>query len=298
MSEITETALESINKQSTNSQKRQRRHEWYDYKRNREYRFQIQQIGRPIQSILLKSSEKKIPFPMEDLVYDGERTSSPGQLTLLLTENFRQWFQANPEEKGRDWKSLLEKEELFKQLAESRGIKDHDVINTLWRAIDKRPDTSKLKTFQDQVQKTPTEAEFMRQIEQASQDSAGGMTGLSYSMLKDLPIAAKIVMYKALVQAWDDKTTPESWKWRWIHPIPKQADPDLTQLRPICLLECLRKLWSRIFVQRIANFLQEQKVLHKGQFSGKGGGTDAAVMEFAAALETAKERSSEIFISS
>ena len=123
------------------------------------------------------------------------------------------------------------------------------------------------------------------------------MSDFSYSMLKDLSREIKHQIYKSLVEAWEKKETPEAWKWKWLLPIPKQENPDLSQLRPICLLEALRKLWSRIFVQRIANFLHAQKILHQGQFSGRGGGTDAAVLEFAAALETAKERAAEIFIS-
>ena len=82
---------------------------------------------------------------MEDLVYDGVRTSSPGQLTLLLTENFKQWFQAKPGEKDRDWGRVLENETLFRQLADSRGIKEGHTIDALWKSIAKRPDSNKLQ---------------------------------------------------------------------------------------------------------------------------------------------------------
>ena len=138
---------------------------------------------------------------MEDIVYDGVRTTSPKQLSLLLTENFKQWFQAKPEEKDRDWKSALENETVFRQLAQSRGIKkEHEhAVDALWKSIAKRPDTNKLQAFQEQVQKTPTEQKFLRQIEHASQDSAGGMSELTYSLLKDLPSLAKKRIYEALV---------------------------------------------------------------------------------------------------
>ena len=92
-----------------------------------------------------------------------------------------------------------------------------------------------------------------------------------------------------LVDNWSNNAIPEDWKWRWLLPIPKVPDPTLSQLRPICLLEVLRKLWSKIFVQRINDFMQQEAILHPGQHSGKGKGTDSAVLEFAAILETAKE---------
>ena len=76
------------------------------------------------------------------------------------------------------------------------------------------------------------------------------------------------------------------------------ADPTVSQLRPLCLLEVLRKLWSKIFVQRIADFVSQQQIFHQGQHSGKGKGTESAVLEFAAGLETAKELKTDIYISS
>ena len=44
--------------------------------------------------------------------------------------------------------------------------------------------------------------------------------------------------------------------------------------------------------------MHKEQVLREGQHAGRGKGTDSAVLEFAAALETAKENRSQIYISS
>ena len=64
------------------------------------------------------------------------------------------------------------------------------------------------------------------------------------------------------------------------------------------LTEVLRKLWSKLFVRRITDYLHEAGCMNQHQHGGKGKGTDSAVLEFLATLETAKEYKTELFLSS
>jgi hypothetical protein len=63
-------------------------------------------------------------------------------------------------------------------------------------------------------------------------------------------------------------------------------------------LEVIRKIWSVIFVNRINDFHFNQNISHQGQHCGRGKGTTTAVHEFIAAVETAKELKTELFVTS
>ena len=233
---------------------------------------------------------------MEDLKHQGERITKPGELFKILTENFREWFHAHPSYLDDD--SCLRDRQLFESMTASQNIPSTQ-SDLLWAAITSSPATSDTTiAFQREATRTPTYYEYKNEVKWASTDSAGGMSELTYAMIKSWPEHIHKSIYDGLCATWTQKEIPEAWKWRWLQPIPKAPDPTVTQLRPLCLLEVLRKLWSKIFVKRIANYVDQHQILHRGQHSGKGKGTESAVLEFAATLETAKEFKSDLYISS
>jgi hypothetical protein len=225
-------------------------------------------------------------------------SSEPGEIAATLTENFSKWFLADIQQQEPEEDQWLYNEDMFR-IETARLHIPKDEATLIWNAMSKVSlDKRKILAFQEEVMVTPTLEQFISEVNKGSPNSTGGMSGFTYAMLKGLPDRARKAIYESLVEVWDAKHIPRSWKWRWLLPIPKVEDPSPEQLRPLGLLEILRKLWSSIFVQRISAHIHKHNQLHRGQHSGKGKGTESAVIELAASLETAKEFRTQIYVSS
>jgi hypothetical protein len=195
------------------------------------------------------------------------------------------------------WQDLLEPEEAFCDRYRSTGVPDH-LLCTVWQAL--RPKVSQEeREANNNIMDAPSFDDFKAALQAGAPDSAPGPSGLSYNMMKLWSDDIKRKVYGHLIEMWKSHTVPDYWKWRWLAPIPKTEDPSLTDLRPIVLIESLRKVWASIFVRRIRTYWDDTGILHPGQHGYlRGKGTDTAVVEVLNALETAKEYKSPIFMSS
>jgi hypothetical protein len=228
---------------------------------------------------------------------DGGWISQPGRITETLRDTFHKWFTIEQDTDGDD-DQWLYNNALFLQVTDTENI-PRNIAMKIWNAMQSsQTSNSRQERFQHEVMQTPTLYEYMKEVSSRSVTSAGGMSGLTYGMLRSIPHHVHLSIYQALTESWETNSIPDSWKWRWLLPIPKVIDPLPTQLRPLCLLEVLRKLWSSLFVSKISMYMHKEQVLHSGQHAGKGKGTDSAVLEFASSLETAKENRSQLYISS
>ena len=288
-------AITLVQRSSTSKLFQQRRNEFRAYSSQREYLYQVQKIGNPIKSIL---KTNRINYNMSSICLGDSWSSDPGEIAAILTENFSKWFLADVQQDEPEEDAWLYNEDMFRIEAERLSIPQIETT-LIWNSMVKvNLDKKNVLAFQSNVMKTPTFDQFLNKVDQGSPNSTGGMSGFTYAMLKGLPRTVLKAIYEALVEAWDSKHIPQSWKWRWLLPIPKVEDPTPCQLRPLGLLEILRKLWSSIFVQRISDHIHKHNLLHRGQHSGKGRGTESAVLELAASLETAKEFRTQIYVSS
>ena len=97
--------------------------------------------------------------------------------------------------------------------------------------------------------------------------------------------------YDFLSNLWKEKHIPTCVKWRWLALIPKIPGSDkLTDMRPISLLEIMRKLWNAFFARKVAKFLRAQSIPHPSQHAyWARSGTDAASLEVTNALEMVLE---------
>jgi len=146
---------------------------------------------------------------------------------------------------------------------------------------------------------TPPSYEAFTAALARGQGTAGGVTGLSYTMAKHWPDMVKRKAYEALLLIWQDRTVPAYWKWRWLIPIPKCPDPGLADLRPIMLLEVLRKAWTSIIVREIMEVIEAEGVLSGSQHAFRGHrGTDSASLSLRNALEQARFLSQDIYLAS
>ena len=84
----------------------------------------------------------------------------------------------------------------------------------------------------------------------SKKDSVAGLSGFSYNMPKIAPLPVTAI---CLCAVWVNKKVPEHHKWRWLLPIPKITSSELTDLRPLSLVEVTQKLWASILMRKVSH---------------------------------------------
>ena len=113
----------------------------------------------------------------------------------------------------------------------------------------------------------PTLDELTEAIRRAKTNSSAGMNGVSYNMLKKLPSELIANIHYCLTRIWAEKGTLDWWSDRWLVAIPKK-EQDVTKvgdLRPLILVDTIRKLWCKILLQRILEVWKRNDLLRHAQ---------------------------------
>jgi hypothetical protein len=257
-------------------------------------REESRQVGklRPVLASMLGPYRKgREGYTMETLRINDHIKADPIQIHQVLTENFRKWFAEPTEGRQREWQTFSTDDE-FIERNKFLNIPDQ-VLKTIWSSLQNKAE------IDESLANTPTYEEFSKAIDHMAKDSAPGMSGLSYNMMRVWGDEIRKRIYEDICELWERGEFPAQWKQRWIVPIPKKSDPDIGDLRPLMLMEALRKVWGSIFVRRIQKKWKDTKILQPNQFGGiPGKGTDGAVFEFLNVAETARERKTPIYVTS
>jgi len=90
---------------------------------------------------------------------------------------------------------------------------------------------------------------------------------------------------------WETKTIPDSWTTRWILLKPKDPTKPYTpgNLRPLTLIESLRKVWERILLNRIHKVWDRFPALHASQHCGRKKGTTSPLLQLINLMENREE---------
>ena len=259
--------------------------------RRREESRQAGKLRPVLESMLGPYRKRKEGYTMETLRINEQTKTDPKEIHDVLTKHFQEWFATPEGNVSRVWEVHGDCHEFIERNAHL-NVPD-DVLATIWTSL-------QTKAEEDQtLLQTPTIEEFNDAINHMAKDSAPGLTGLSYNMMKVWDDDTRLRIYNDILTLWNDGCFPEEWKDRWLVPIPKKPDPDISDLRPLTLMDALRKTWGSIFVRRIQKKWADEHLLQPNQYgSVKGKGTDGAVAEFLNAAETAKERSTPLYITS
>ena len=138
----------------------------------------------------------------------------------------------------------------------------------------------------------------MEAVNLKRRDTAGGLTGATYTQMSFWPDSVHRAVYQSLSKMWPSRHTPGWWKNRWLVPLAKPGLPQTPKnLRPICLVEVMRKLWMSITINRIKTVWEKHGILDESQhgFRGKRG-TDSALLCVINELERARsEHSTRLF---
>lgn len=123
----------------------------------------------------------------------------------------------------------------------------------------------------------------MSELESVSRDlkdTAPGIDGIPYSLLRNLPQEGKVMVTNYFNEILRTGDVPDDWKKTVLVPVLKpKKDPSVAEsYRPISKLVTTRKLFGRILVRRLERWLEQKKVIPKNQFAfRRGRGTQDAV---------------------
>ena len=145
-----------------------------------------------------------------------------------------------------------------------------------------------------------TFAEFDAAIRHSSTSTSPGFSGLSFNMIKRWPEDLKRQVFDALSVLWAERTTPAGWKIRMMCLKPKTDDmyPAKEDLRPLALLESLRKLWERILLNRMQRVWETHHPFTENQHFGPNRSTSDALLTLRNVIEEAHVMEQPLYVSS
>jgi hypothetical protein len=142
---------------------------------------------------------------------------------------------------------------------------------------------------------------FDKAISIRSNNKSPGITGFTINMMKQLNPDVRSYIFDLLNDMWVVKYIPEWWKDRWVVLVPKVTTQHvpLDKLRPICLLETTRKVWTAMLMTKIMGVLNKHGVLQDQQAGFRSGfSTEVSLMQFINTLEQAEQNQSTLYYNS
>ena len=177
-----------------------------------------------------------------------------------------------------DWKPYVDDINLFLAAFEDSNIPTRYLL-IIHRALQPIPQAALIHEELEQLlEHPPTLEDFKKGIRQTKANSAPGPSGLTNNMTKSWPESTVAYVHGCLSKFWTNSTIPAQQKWKWLHNIPKKPvdTPKLSDLRPLMLIEVLRKHWCSHIATTIKGVLLKHKALndsHHGYIAGRGTGT-------------------------
>ena len=252
-------------------------------------------LKRVIASILQKDSELYALHSLQ--VEQGLLTDAP-TIHNMVTEHFTAWYRSPSPPV--DWPSFLQDRTAFQAHADSKAIPAH-LTHLLWEAFTLPLQHTVLQHELSQALRAPpTLAEFQAAVRHHKGSTAPGATGLTYNMVKGWPDPVILRVHELLSRAFAGPT-PTWLQWGWLCPKPKDPSSPITLdgLRPLMLLEVLRKIWVLIYVRKIVQHWEAHRALTHSQHGfRRGHGTDSALLVHLNCLEHARHTNSPLFLSS
>ena len=197
---------------------------------------------------------------------DKELISDPKEVLESTAKHFRKQFKKRNfrgEEISEEWKKTYEpipriQEKLYKNL-NSKITKDE------WESM-----LSKLKA-----------------------NTAPGISGISYTLIKQAGADSQEAFRNFASRCIESGEIPLKWKIGQTYPIPKDTEwgYDLSNIRPIALLETFRKCVTKVFTTKLEKIIRENNLLERPNYAGlRGGSTENPIHVLSMIIEEAKER--------
>ncbi len=142
-------------------------------------------------------------------------------------------------------------------------------IPTEWEKI-YTPDDSIDPSIYNSLMHPPTEEEWSSIIRALPNEKAPGPSKISNEMLKHLGPFTFKCFWIIICRCLSLNLAPSRWNLAFVYPIPKPKpwEYNLTNTRPITLLECPRKALTKLINKRLLNILSSNNILKGNNFAG------------------------------
>ncbi|GBC01887.1 hypothetical protein RclHR1_04370008 [Rhizophagus clarus] len=136
-------------------------------------------------------------------------------------------------------------------------------------------------------------------LQDINKNSAPGTSGITYQLMCHLPptfVEVILALYRTIFLT---GLVPADWKFSTIFPIPKpeKFEYNMANVRPIALLEVVRKIFTKFISTQLSDILQDHNVLYNANYCGlKGESTASPIRLINNLIEDAKENSKELWI--
>src|SRR6266498_3104700 len=116
----------------------------------------------------------------------------------------------------------------------------------------------------------PSWEDWLLVIKELPSGKAAGKSGISYEMIKHLSEEMQISVYNLVCSSISTGRIPDAWNEATVYPIPKLKpfNANLSNTRPITLLETVQKITVSIINKRLSTILRDNNVLKGNQFAG------------------------------
>ncbi|OXE37212.1 MAG: hypothetical protein CGW95_02890, partial [Phenylobacterium zucineum] len=217
-----------------------------------------------------------------------------------VTDHFRDWYTPALEDTT-NWPQLLADPQQFHRHTADKGIPAH-LSNILWSALTEVPRVEGARQeLATALAEPPSLDEFQSAIQEHKASTSPGATGMTYNMVRAWPPAVTLFAHNSLSALWHTGQLPDWMKWSWLCPKPKDPEAEVTLqgLRPLILLEVLRKIWVGIVIKKITRAWDRHGLLSDAQHGFRHcRGTDSALLQFINAREHSEATNTPLFTSS
>ena len=112
-------------------------------------------------------------------------------------------------------------------------------------------------------------------IKNLPKNKIAGPSGITNEMLQHADKKIQKLLWKLICMILELNFFPQDWKLAYIYPIPKvdNWNYDITQTRPITLLDVIRKSLVKLITNRLSIIIAQHNVLKGGNFAGIPGGS-------------------------
>ena len=145
----------------------------------------------------------------------------------------------------------------------------------------------------------PTLQELNEAISELPNNKAAGSLGITYKIIKKLSNKGKERLGKIFHCCLTYGIIPKAWKVSNIYPIPKNRDweANLSNTRPIILMESTRKCLTKIITNRLSAICKNNNVLRGPNFAGLPGESTLEPIQLLNNIcEEAREQNKELWI--
>ena len=293
-----ETALLETKKKLHGRYRKSRREEFLSILHAEVKKADIGQTG----DIIKRLKPKKIEhYGLDELAVDDRIIVDPKDIHSRLTDHFTHWYKIESTDGPalQDWNDLNCTLDVFLTKFAEEKI-PAPILTALYSASrDIHIDPTVKSSFHLEMRTFMTFEEFDQRLDWEGPNTAGGVNGMSHNKMFHWGPNTRRQVYHALEDLWIDKVTPDDWRWRWLVPLPKTNNPTASQLRPLMLIDVLRKIITGFLTRKITNFWHKHKILSTCSHAFVGGqGTHTAELQLLNTMETCKEWRSKFYAAS